>query len=189
MASHCLGHHATCRAECPQLPSRFIDVGEDTPLSHVTLRERKELDQLDDGRYVALSHCWGQTPSLRTTRSTLADHKRGIALSELPQSFADAVAIVRLLGVRYLWIDSLCIVQDDEHDWQRESGAMSAIYRDAYLVLAAARGASDAQGFLGTRQQRDVATLASPDAAAAATGLTLQLQPPLGRRWTEEGHD
>ncbi len=75
----------------------------------------------------------------------------GIDIDDLPPTFRDAVTVVRKLGLRYLWIDSLCIIQKDLEDWQIESARMSSIFRNAYLVLGAASGyliwpASLAQG-------------------------------------------
>ena len=87
--------------------------------------------------YIALSHCWGKNPIVRTTTSTLAQRKQGIEISLLPPTFRDAIIIARRLDVRYLWIDSLCIIQDDELDWQTESAKMSTIYQHALLTISA----------------------------------------------------
>lgn len=70
----------------------------------------------------------------------------------MPKTFRDAVFVARFLGVRYLWIDSLCIVQDDRDDWERESAQMSSIYKRAYLTIAALRAGSDSEGFLHPRE-------------------------------------
>lgn len=66
-----------------------------------------------EGRYNALSHCWGEKERhpLKTLHATLEDHMSGITLSSLPQSFKDAVQVCLYLGIRYIWIDCLCIVQ------------------------------------------------------------------------------
>lgn len=91
--------------------------------------------------YAALSHCWGREPFLRTLSSNIARHQRrgGIALARLPLTFREAIECTRGLGLRYLWIDSLCIVQDDPDDWQAESSHMAAIYQGAYLVISASK--------------------------------------------------
>lgn len=148
------------------------------------LREPKSSENNADDRYVALSHCWGRGQNICTTQATLESHKRGIDIQSLPQTFKDAIAIVRSLGVRYLWIDSLCIIQGDLHDWQVESAKMATVYRDAYLVLGAARGESDTQGFLGSRLRADEVVLTLPSAAET---LSLLLQPPAALRWTNGG--
>jgi hypothetical protein len=158
----------------------------DADSSSIVLRELKDSKNDGDGRYVALSHCWGRGQNLCTTKATIESHKSGIEISKLPQTFRDAVAVVRGLGLRYLWIDSLCIIQGDVHDWQVESANMATIYRDAYLVLGAARGESDTQGFLGPRQVSDVVALG----LSGGTGsLNLQLQLPETLRWTDGNID
>lgn len=90
------------------------------------------------GTYACLSHCWGKIPMpIRTTMATLNDHYRFIPYSSLPKTFRDAIAITRRLGVRYLWIDSLCIIQDSPLDWQIESSKMADIYQNSYITVAA----------------------------------------------------
>ncbi|KAL6814919.1 heterokaryon incompatibility domain-containing protein [Trichoderma sp. SZMC 28015] len=177
----CNENHKSCVAESAQLPARFLDIFDPADSTHVFLNELRDLEDNTDSRYVALSHCWGTGPNLCTTWSTLQKHKHGIKVSDLPPTFRDAVNITRNLSVRYLWIDSLCIVQDDPHDWQIESAKMASIYRDASFVLGAACGESDAQGFLHTRHWQDVVTLPPVD---QGTTLALQLLPPE----TDEDH-
>ncbi|KAF5666068.1 heterokaryon incompatibility protein [Fusarium heterosporum] len=99
--------------------------------------------------YVALSHCWGSSGiKFKTTKLTIKDYRQAISFEDLPMNFQDAVVITRSIGIRYLWIDSLCILQDDIEDWQAESSKMASIYRDAYLVLAATQAADSSEGFL-----------------------------------------
>jgi hypothetical protein len=96
------------------------------------------------GHYVALSHCWGTLGKhpLRTTTDNLQEHISGISWSTLPKTFQDALKITRELGIDYIWIDSLCIVQDSEEDWRQESREMGLIYERARVTIAAA-GAAD----------------------------------------------
>lgn len=76
----------------------------------------------------------------------------GLPLEDFPATFKDAIEVVRALGLRYIWIDSLCIVQDDEADWERESAQMDKVYGSAELVLAAAAASSANDGFLRDRE-------------------------------------
>lgn len=92
----------------------------------------------DDARYVALSHCWGKHQPLTTTAKTSPLWKAGIPFEKLPLTFQHAIKISASLGFKYLWIDSLCILQDDKEDWARESVKMGAIYESAWLTIAAA---------------------------------------------------
>lgn len=87
------------------------------------------------GRYVALSHCWGSENPLLTTLSTLDARTHGIPMETLPKMFQDAIVIARQLGINYVWIDSLCIIQDSDEDWSREAAVMGDIYRFSYLTI------------------------------------------------------
>ncbi|KAE9365557.1 HET-domain-containing protein [Stipitochalara longipes BDJ] len=125
--------HPQCAVPSPTLlPKRVIDVGHrNDPMPFLF-----ESDNFM-APYIALSHCWGQTPIVRTTKATLVRRKQGIDISLLPPVFRDAIIIARRLGVRYLWIDSLCIIQDDPLDWQTESARMSTIYQNSLLTISA----------------------------------------------------
>ncbi|KAH8884189.1 HET-domain-containing protein, partial [Thozetella sp. PMI_491] len=92
--------------------------------------------------YAALSHCWGGANPLRTTKSTLQSHQASVQFGPDSLTFAQAADVTRSLGIRYLWIDSLCIVQDDRDDWEAEAAKMKQVYRDATVTLSA-DGASD----------------------------------------------
>lgn len=98
-------------------------------------------------RYVCLSHCWDEEASVtRTTRQNLDSHTKSIAIDELPKTFQDAVDITRRLGIDYLWIDSLCIIQNSEDDWEIEASRMADIYEGAYLTIAATASANCLEG-------------------------------------------
>ncbi|KAK7217390.1 hypothetical protein V2G26_005393 [Clonostachys chloroleuca] len=80
-----------------------------------------------------------------TTRKTIADHWVGIKIDLLPQTFRDAIQLTSEIGINYLWIDSLCIVQDDDDDWEKKTNDMENVYQHAFLVIAA-DGASHSNG-------------------------------------------
>ncbi|KAH0498520.1 hypothetical protein TgHK011_005772 [Trichoderma gracile] len=82
-----------------------------------------------------------------TTRHNLQARRDGILLETLPMTFQDAIDMTRRLGVRYLWIDALCIIQEDEEDWLKEAPQMATIYENAYLTLAAT-ASTDSHGGL-----------------------------------------
>ncbi len=71
-----------------------------------------------------------------------------------PATFRDAIEFSRKLGIRYLWIDSLCIVQGDQKDWETEASRMARVYRDATLTLSASSASADSEGFLKHRPSR-----------------------------------
>jgi hypothetical protein len=98
--------------------------------------------------YTALSHCWGGniTPLLTTT--TLETFGMSLPYDELPANFRDAITITRELGIRYLWIDSLCIVQDSAQDWEDESKKMGDVYGNSTLTISAMASSRSIDGIL-----------------------------------------
>lgn len=96
--------------------------------------------------YVALSHCWGPSDVVpKTTKENFNSHLQGIQLTNLPASFQDAISITRGLGIQFLWIDSLCIIQGDRLDWETESSKMAGIYSKCTICIAV-DGSADARG-------------------------------------------
>lgn len=91
----------------------------------------------EDKRYIALSHCWGGRTPLVLQTGNIDDLKQGVRVSELPLSFQHAISMTRSLGIRYLWIDSLCIIQDSSSDWELEVGRMKGVYKNALVTIAA----------------------------------------------------
>jgi hypothetical protein len=124
------------------LPTRILDVS----ASKVRLCERD--DQL--GRYAALSHCWGGRIAAQTTSATHAAFKEQIPWNQLPKTFQDAITFTRNLGLQYIWIDSLCIIQDSRSDWHRESAKMKQVYQGAYITLAATASKNSHSGCFET---------------------------------------
>ncbi|KAG7045456.1 het domain-containing protein [Colletotrichum scovillei] len=129
----CLGSsHGFCESpEEPLLPSRVLDVGHDKDV--IRLIDSKS----QHANYTALSHCWGRKQIITSTKATLAQRQTGIRLTELSNTFRDAVLLTRRLGIKYIWIDSLCIIQDCKSDWEAESAKMADVYSNAYLTIAA----------------------------------------------------
>ena len=110
-------------------------------------------------RYMTLSHCWGSQPFLKLTQSNIGQLKESISISELPKTFQDAVIVTAIwFQCDYLWIDSLCIIQDSADDWQNESAEMRHIYKSAWLNIAAT-GARDSS--YGLFFDRDLSLVSS----------------------------
>ncbi|KAH6629798.1 hypothetical protein C7974DRAFT_472500 [Boeremia exigua] len=147
-------HHSTPQKPT-DMPTRLIDVGQFGD-EKVYLRE-KSFDS--NAEWIALSHQWGEPPHYSTEPHNLEKRKGGMALAELPATFRDAVIVTRELGHRYLWIDSICIVQGASGDFHSESKRMENIYSGAYCVLAASCAKDHGSGFLQPRRQRDFVTL------------------------------
>lgn len=104
--------------------------------------------------YVALSYCWGtsqQQKDARTTRENVDYRHGGIDISQLPQSIKDAIEVTRKLELSYLWVDALCIVQNDPIDVKSELAKMASIYRGATITISAASANDSTEGFLKNR--------------------------------------
>jgi len=102
-------------------------------------------------KYAALSYCWGTGPlglTLTTTKATLAGHLASIPMSRLPLTLRDACLVCRSLSINFIWIDALCIIQDDSEDWNREAQRMGHIFQHAEVTLAAVAASSTHEGFL-----------------------------------------
>ena len=125
------------------LPSRVLDVSQSLKGGISLYVTDQEVEP-----YAALSHCWGGEVPMKTMTSNYAAQQNHIAVDDLPQNFKDAIEVTRSLGLRYLWIDALCIIQDDLSDWEVESREMSSIYGDAHLVIGADGAKSAEEGFL-----------------------------------------
>ncbi|KAI1775303.1 heterokaryon incompatibility protein-domain-containing protein [Hypoxylon cercidicola] len=140
-------------------PTRVLDIGLNNDTTHVKVVKHPEGDER---KYLTLSHCWGD-PTDMTTKLTVHTQNEymasGIPIESLPQTFKDAVQFTRTMGIRYLWIDSLCVIQRDsekdgesdkviaEEDWKSESGKMCSIYQNSHLTLAAVWGRGCRDGF------------------------------------------
>jgi len=147
----CDENHKICQTEWKSpngekelLPRRVLDLSN----GQIRLVETVEGQR---GHYVALSHCWGKKQLLTTTRATIDDHMKGIPFERLPKTFQDAIVITRGVGLQYIWIDSLCIIQQDKADWEQQSALMADIYGRCYLNIATTRAGGGHEGCLGPR--------------------------------------
>ena len=121
-----------------------IDVGPSNGSKEPCLLVQSQLQ----ASYLILNYCWGQKPYINSTSATLQAKKESIKMSELPKLHQDAITLARKLGVRCLWIDSLCILQDSKEGWARESATMSSIYANALLTITAQSSLGAHEGFL-----------------------------------------
>ena len=138
-------NHEKCPKRCiPLLPSRVIDVGENTD-SAVKLHISQSGERAP---YVALSYCWGGPQPLVTTKQNINAHSRAIPAHLLPKTISEAIIVSRKMGMRYLWVDALCILQDDLVDKSKEIAVMGSIYKGATFTLAAASAQKVTDGFL-----------------------------------------
>lgn len=137
--------HSTCPSQNPlYFPSRVIDVGfEGDPTCKLYISNSD-----DTAPYVALSYVWGVTQTFVASTETWLGFTHGFPVTALPEAIQDAVRVTRSIGIRYLWVDALCILQDSEADKVVELNTMGSIYRNSTLTISAACSQSAQNGFL-----------------------------------------
>jgi hypothetical protein len=123
------------------------------------------------GTWLALSHCWGLKARFVLDSSNLLERQCGMAMADLPPTFRDAIEVTRRLGYRYLWIDSLCILQDSYEDWEMESGRMTEYYQNALLTIALDDTPGDHFGFLHQVRKRYTSVIAIPFQSIEVNGV------------------
>lgn len=147
--SDCLGSHCLCpKTSNSRLPPRILDLA---PPGGTAGDLRLLTDVTSFGQYAALSHCWGNSQPLKLTQTSYRIFQMAIPFNRLPRTFQDAVTATRYLGLRYLWIDSLCIIQDSIQDWEEQCTEMRRIYKDSFITIAGAAASSCESGFLHDR--------------------------------------
>jgi hypothetical protein len=156
----CLRSHSKCfdiqtmTATRDILPTRLLDL---TPVSHGDFIRLISSESLPiDTIYATLSHCWGGRCRVTLTKDRLAVFQTGLLTAALPRTFRDAVLVTRKLGIRYLWIDSLCIIQDSDQDWSREASLMGDIYANSYITIAATASPESEGGLFYSRSPLSV---------------------------------
>ncbi|KAE9379674.1 HET-domain-containing protein, partial [Stipitochalara longipes BDJ] len=180
----------------PGVPTRLIDVGPSDGSEEPKLIICSACRLSANWEYVALSHCWGQAQLYRihnddtiidletwmedqkslaeikrkpltTTTETLEQRLQQIPMSTLPKTFRDAITFTRGLGLRYIWIDSLCIIQNSRSDWKEEAARMADIYKNAYVTIAAESSKDSHEGMF---------TLDDWETCVNGTGSALRLR-------------
>lgn len=145
----CLKRHPECRAadtnEHPEMPTRVLDIGRSPGSTRLVQTRYLKLRE----PYVVLSYCWGQvTPHTTMLRDdNISSLLEFIDEEALTTTHRECIAIARQLGIRYVWIDALCIIQGNYADWDYESKRMAQVYGNATLSIIAGRAADSHTGF------------------------------------------
>ncbi|CVK91974.1 related to tol protein [Fusarium mangiferae] len=168
----CVGNHDACESRIYGQSASFICPKRLLDLSNGTLVLRENLGQ--KLRYACLSHCWGKIIIVKTTTHTIRTFKRQVPLDQLPKTFRDAVDICRSLGILYLWIDSLCIIQDSPEDWREQAAQMADVYQHSFLTIAATKSHDGSQGCFSQTSHQYVAKL-----VPGYQDIYVRRQPPL----------
>lgn len=151
----CVKGHARCNHRRPNkwFPTRVLDIGDS---EDDIIRLINDRDALPNEPYATLSHCWGMYPTPKTLQENYKARCAKIHPDELTKTFMDAIQIIRSLGLRYIWIDSLCIVQDSPDDWGNEAARMSNVYRYGYINIAATGATNGSEGCHWDRSPDDI---------------------------------
>ncbi|PIA89190.1 hypothetical protein CB0940_06888 [Cercospora beticola] len=143
-------HHDSCPTpNSTFVPKRLVEVQDADGFDCLRLRETEHVGHPP---YIPLSYCWGDDQAIISTRTTVSTWMKSIPYDHLPQTLKDAITACRNLQVRFLWVDALCIVQDDDQDRSQQIALMPQIYRNGQLTIAAASAADAREGFLHRRQ-------------------------------------
>lgn len=145
----CRRSHEKCRSQTDAcfLPTRLIDVSPEDEGMGLDVRLLPNTSISPGSKYAALSYCWGNhKPDCETNSATISTNMARIPWNTLPNTFRDAVKVTRCLGLKYLWIDSICIIQGDDGDWRHEAAQMFHVYNNAHLTLAALFGHDSTAG-------------------------------------------
>lgn len=182
--AECCKDHVECRVSLEfELPRRLLDVAMPSSLGIIRLVSTLELPTKGRVDYVALSHCWGSFWPLQTKKDNLPSHVQGIPDSQLPQTFHDAVRTTRKLGLRYLWVDSMCIVQDDPTDFEAECARMNTIFANALCTISASDARDCRDGLFRSRTIKPIRLTYESDGFEPS--LTVIMQPAFHRSWIQ----
>jgi hypothetical protein len=130
---NCVRNHSECMPKSQKwTPTRLMYIGSQTSEVRLSVNHPSV-------EYIALSYCWGGVKFFQTTLVEYDSLTENIKWSNLPQVFQDAVTVAYTLGFQYIWIDSICIVQDSVTDWAQESARMADVYTHASLTIASKR--------------------------------------------------
>lgn len=179
--TECITTHEECQVQDNSNwhPNRLLDLyalldsdASDQQVRIVSLKggERRPDDPHIEGPYVTLSHCWGTQEFLKLKRDTFNTFHKGLSLERLPLTFQHAAKVCRDLDVRWLWIDALCIIQEDEGlaDWLEESITMEQVYANSYCNISATAAPDSSHGLFNSR---DISTEWVESATVDTTGL------------------
>ncbi|KAL8349322.1 hypothetical protein RB601_001904 [Gaeumannomyces tritici] len=178
---NCLTSHKICQGgttQPPWYPTRLIQV------EHSQARLVITRDTPPRGPYATLSHCWGGRADVKQcTTKNLEELKNGIALTSLPANFQDAIHAAQALGINYIWIDSLCILQDSDADKITEIKTMLNVYRQSVLTLAATRAVDSHAGMFVTRSPENLSSGPFRISNGALDGMFVAVEAAVDSRW------
>jgi hypothetical protein len=146
------GYHKICSlSECAYTPTRLIKISGPPDQLQLTMVCSDDMEEYDMSRYVTLSYCWGGDQPNKLTQENHGLYKKNITWESLPRTIQDAAKTAQVLGFHYIWIDSMCIIQDSKEDKEAEISQMTKVYAHATLTVVNKRGDKVTEGFLHPR--------------------------------------
>ena len=137
----CRQTHLFCEAPLPSFaPTRLVHIVNKNLVRVVLSQEQDAYHS-----YAAFSHCWGKAKTVKLLKANMQALQHGIPILDLPLSYQEAVSVCQALDVSYIWIDSLCIIQDSIDDWTREAAMMKDVYQNSILNICAAAAAESSE--------------------------------------------
>ncbi|PTB47615.1 hypothetical protein M431DRAFT_526026 [Trichoderma harzianum CBS 226.95] len=192
----CLTNHHECPAHTPaDLPTRLIEV---SPLGEPESARLCETSG-QKGHYCALSYCWGGDQVLKTLRERYNQYQKELPYDQLPQTIKDALQVTRSMGLRYIWIDAFCIIQDSDEDKQTEMAKMMSIYQKTQFTISVASASAATEGFLQTNyhdpsigafyhplrvEEETMGSVLIADSSSSFASVAAHQQPINTRGWT-----
>ncbi|KAF2828715.1 HET-domain-containing protein, partial [Ophiobolus disseminans] len=177
----CRQTHPSCQkgtSDSVFTPTRLVGItGSQSEL--IVLRDKPV------GPYAVLSHCWGSVQPFTLNRGTLSELRNGVAVTRLSKTFQDAITVITKFGIQLIWIDSLCICQDDENDWAVEASRMRDVYRNSAICIAATAAKDGNMGLFFERDTRGFTSI-KMDLSWPNALQTLKDDPevaPMGNYW------
>lgn len=153
----CVNTHKDCRAEYSNFyPERLIS------LEPGALRIMVSSELSERPNYATLSHCWGTMPYLKLQKSNYDQLRIKVPYDQLSKTFMDAIKVARACGLHYLWIDSLCIIQDSLEDWEQKSVKMVDVYGCSTMNISATGAKDGSVGCFFDRNAQDVKNISAP---------------------------
>ncbi|KAL8708544.1 MAG: hypothetical protein Q9220_006597 [cf. Caloplaca sp. 1 TL-2023] len=153
--SACVSDHPNCAYERVKLPKRLLQLRTNTDSlpDRIWLINTEDLKQQEEHvEYVALSYCWGGIATVRSLENNLVHREsHGLRVIDLPAVVRDAITVTLKLGFKFLWVDALCICQDDQEEWEQEAAAMADIYGGSVFTISALSSPDANTSFLRRR--------------------------------------
>ncbi|SPO06909.1 uncharacterized protein DNG_09603 [Cephalotrichum gorgonifer] len=152
---NCVRNHPKCRPRDHAFrPTRLVEI-----MDEKTVRVIERGNKAMAGEYASFSHCWGQAKTLKLLQGNKTQLEAGVQIADLPQSYVEAIGVATRLGIRLLWIDSLCIIQDSVDDWRAEASTMKDVYGNAMVNISASAAAENSEASFLRREPLNIPPL------------------------------